>query len=339
MSNSLTKRINLGMKVKKYSITPEFPRNMLLEVTNLCNNKCIFCANEKSSRRKGFIEFNKALCILKEAYNNGTREVGFYATGEPLLNKDLEKYIYYAKEIGYEYTYLTTNGVLLDEERANKLIDSGIDSIKVSLNAVNREDYIFIHGVDYFDKVLKNIISLSKIKKYKKFKLYISCILTNQTVESKYEFKKYFEKYVDEIWFDNCSNIGGYMCEINDLIAVNKDSGHHFENNICPLIFKNLYVTYEGYLTMCCTDFQNYLVVADLNKIPLAEAWNNELAVKLRKAHLNHKLEKTLCYNCIYNCETKVKPLIDEYAVKFEYKTWNHSDLMKRRICEWSMVW
>ena len=31
--------------------------------------------------------------ILKEAYNLGTREVGFYGTGEPLVDNNLEEYI------------------------------------------------------------------------------------------------------------------------------------------------------------------------------------------------------------------------------------------------------
>ncbi len=111
------------------------PKNMLLEVTNACNHKCIFCANSKSTKRQRIIDDKFAYRILKEAYELGTREVGFYGTGEPLINNNLEKYIKYAKEIGYEYTYITTNGALLTEERMKKIVESGIDSIKFSFNA------------------------------------------------------------------------------------------------------------------------------------------------------------------------------------------------------------
>lgn len=118
------------------------PKNMLLEVTNICNDCCIFCANQKSTRKRGFIEKELAKKILKEAYELGTRDVGFYATGEPLVNKDLEEYIRYAKELGYKYTYITTNGALMDKERAKSIIDAGIDSVKFSINASNKKDYL-----------------------------------------------------------------------------------------------------------------------------------------------------------------------------------------------------
>lgn len=336
MDVSLGEKIELGKKVMDYNCNPEFPKNMLLEVTNICNDRCIFCANRKSTRKKGYINYEKALKILHEAYENGTREVGFYATGEPLINKDLEKYIKYAKDIGYEYTYITTNGVLLGEERANSLLEAGIDSIKFSINAVNKKDYILVHGKDDFEVVVENLRNLSKLRKKYKFKLYISCILTNQTVNSKKEFIDYFYQYVDEIWFDNCSNIGGYMCELDELVAVNRDARHHFKNNICPIIFKNLYVTYEGYLTMCCTDFQNYLVVANLDNESLYNAWNNKYAVKLRKCHIEHKLDGLLCNNCMLNCEKDIVPLVEEYGVKFDYSTWNNMELIKDRIDKWS---
>ena len=78
---------------REETIIPNIPKNMLLEVTNICNHSCVFCANSKSSRKKGYIDEEFAKRILREAYKLGTREVGFYSTGEPLLNKNLEIYI------------------------------------------------------------------------------------------------------------------------------------------------------------------------------------------------------------------------------------------------------
>ena len=47
---------------------------------------------------------------LKEAQEEGSEAVGLYATGEPFLNKKLEDFIKYAKEIGFKYVFVTTNG-------------------------------------------------------------------------------------------------------------------------------------------------------------------------------------------------------------------------------------
>ena len=104
------------------------------------------------------------------------------------------------------------------------------------------------------------------------------------------------------------------------------------------IIFKNLYVTYEGYLTMCCADFQNYLVVADLNKENLKEAWNNKYARNLRKRHLEHNLEGTLCFNCIYDCNKAVEPLIPTLAEKYDHESWIKRDEIESRIKEWELT-
>ncbi len=316
-------------------IKPSFPKTMLLEVSNICNHACAFCANSKSDRKKGFIEKKFAMRILLEAYAAGTREVGFYATGEPLTDKNLETYISYAKEIGFEYVYITTNGALFDLQRIYSIIDSGIDSIKFSINGANKEDYLLIHGKDDFDKVIENLKLLSVLRQSHKFKLYISFILTKQTLVTKEAFKQEYGKYVDDIIFFNCINQSGYMYELNDLLAIDKDVGGYNVNGICPMIFNKLYVTYEGYLTMCCADFQNYLAIADLRKESLQDAWNNQYAQDLRKRHLNHELHGTLCANCIYNHNESCKPLVEEYASIFDIKKYNKYLEIEGRICNW----
>ena len=46
------------------------------------------------TRKRKFIDSKIVEKVLKECYDLGTREVGFYATGEPLINKNLDKYIF-----------------------------------------------------------------------------------------------------------------------------------------------------------------------------------------------------------------------------------------------------
>lgn len=318
------------------SLTPPFPKTMLLEVSNICNHSCAFCANSKSDRKKGFIEKEFALKMLFDAYELGTREVGFYATGEPLTDPNLESYISYAKEIGFEYVFITTNGALLDAKRAYSIISAGIDSIKFSINGANRKDYLLIHGKDDFDKVIENLKVVSELKnRGAKYKLYISFIMTRQTMETKDIFEKEFGKYVDEIVFLKCINQSGYMYELNRFFAINENAGGYNLNGICPMIFNKLYITYEGYLTLCCADFQNYLAIADLKKEALKDAWYNEYAQELRKRHLDHNLEGTICANCINNTNKGCYPLVAEYANVFDIERYDKSLEIEQRISKW----
>ena len=65
------------------SVTPPFPRNMLLEVSNICNNDCIFCGHHNMRRKQENCNKPQMLDIIQQAYDAGTREIGFYLQGGP----------------------------------------------------------------------------------------------------------------------------------------------------------------------------------------------------------------------------------------------------------------
>lgn len=312
------------IKEKNFFVLEEIPpfpqKNFLIEVTNFCNHKCIFCANSKMTRPRGFIKQEIAFRVLEEAYKEGMREVGFYATGEPLLNKDLAFYVKYAKKIGYDYVYLTTNGALATKERIDELMEFGLDSIKFSINAGTRKTYIKMHGKDDFDIVLKNIKVLSKnLNKRRKVKIFVSCILNKINILEREILLGELKGYVDEIYFCPVGNQGGMMYEINKSLKLDGEEDKSFKKKCpCSLPFNSITVTFEGYLTACCIDFQNYLVVADLNIMSLKEAWVCDQFRKLRKAHIERRVEKTLCYNCIYNTITEIHPVIEKYATYYD---------------------
>lgn len=338
MNGKLNERLNEGMLLEertKLTSVCQFPKNMLLEPTNICNNSCLFCANSKCTKKRGYIDKEFTKRILKDAYDLGTREVGFYGTGEPLLDKNLEEYIVYAKQLGYNYTYITTNGALLSKERAKSILDAGIDSVKFSINASNSKDYAMIHGKDEFDRIIENLIYFNTLRKSseKKCALYISYVVTRYTEYDIEIFKDKLASYVDDIAFYTCTNVHGCMAnEIRNYLSVRVFNGFEPKDGICPLIFKTFYITYDGLLTMCCSDFQNYLVIADLKKEKLSDAWNSKYAQELRRRHMENDLEGTLCYNCLNDCITNAKPLRQEYAVLVDMSRWDKSKEIEKRI-------
>ncbi len=336
-ANNIKQRMNKNFQACNWDAQCSFPKNMLLEPTNICNHSCLMCANSKGTKKRGIIDKEFAKKILREAYDLGTREVGFYGMGEPLLDKNLEEYIEYAKYLGYEYIYITTNGALLSEERAKSLIKAGIDSVKFSINAANPEDYCLIHGKDEFNKVIENLICFDTLRKKqeRKIALYISYIATRYTVSDEDDFKIKYQKYVDDIVFFDCRASGDMIDELEKYLSVDREHIEPFNSGICPMVFNKLHITYEGFLSMCCDDLQNYLVVADLNKESLKEAWNNQYACDLRRRQLKHDLKGTRCYNCMNSCNESIEPLRPELATHFDVKCWNKEQEIKKRIEMW----
>lgn len=291
---------------KKYIEKPPFPHNMLVELTNICNHQCIFCAHKKMHRRKGYCQKERMTRIIKEAYELGTREIGFYLTGEPFLCKDLNYYIKLCSDLGFEYIYITTNGVLANVENVKSAIEFGLSSIKFSINAATRETYKIIHGRDDFDKVVNNIKQIYKMRndQYKEFPIFASFVIVRTNQKEVKKFKEDFGHYFDDVNIVEAINQGGNMPELNDGLLVNENKSIQMP---CEMLFNRLHITYEGYLNACCVDFDNMMAVENLNEMSLEKAWYSERMIDLRKQHLSGKIDRNMCYRCINNIKTEQK--------------------------------
>ncbi len=293
---------------------PPFPRNMLVELTNACNHNCVFCGYKKMNRKKTVCDKVFMKDIIEQAYKNGTREIGFYMIGEPLLSQDLEEFVLFCKKIGFEYIYLTTNGALADRERMIRLVEAGIQSIKFSVNAATRDTYRKIHGKDDFETVKKNIYDLSGyIKQNKKnTKIFISFVKNNWNVDDETIIHELFDNVVDKVYVFPIANQGGSMMEIVDLKLVDSVQNISRANIPCDMIFNRLHITVEGYLCACCADCEGMLNAVDLHIKSLKEAWNDDVLMALRRRHLKNDLNGLICYNCANNTAEQVYPLVPE---------------------------
>ncbi len=322
---------------KDKPLYPDFPKkNLLIEISNYCNSSCIFCANRKMTRKKKEINPMFLKRILKEAYELGAREVGFYTTGEPLLNKNLEYYISLAKKIGYQYIYITTNGILANIDRMKKLINAGLNSIKFSINAINENEYKFVHGISAYNIVMNNLTDLYNYKKESliEFNVYVSYVATRYTEYDNDVIVSNFSDKCDKVIIVNARNQSGMMPEINSLLApINQDCKIQANRVLpCHYTFDCAIITVEGYLNACCTDFQNYLAYADLNKTSLKKAWTNDVITELRRKQKNNDLKGTLCDNCINNSTDIPKPLSSDLYSPMKSIVFTDFSLIKERI-------
>lgn len=289
---------------------PPIPHNMLIELTNICNHQCVFCGYKSMKRPKR--QCDKALMkdIMKQAFDLGTREVGFYLIGEPFLNPDLEEYVAYASELGFEYIYITTNGALATIERTKKLVDLGLNSIKFSINAATPETYKTIHGKDDYAAVLKNVRDLRNYvaSTNANLNMFISFVKTTITDSTRLKLEDDFKDLVDKIYYYDCANQGGAMLElITDGIV--REGELHNSPSPCGMVFNRFHVTCEGFLDACCSDVNGFLAAADLRETSLRDAWYSEEMISLRTRFLNNDLKGTICYNCVNGANDPVSPL------------------------------
>lgn len=142
--------------------------------------------------------------------------------GEPLVCKELEEYVKRAKDLGFEYIYLTTNGAFANIDRMKTLLNSGLNSVKFSVNAATRETYKKVHGKDDFETVLQNIKDLSMYIKENNVKIpiFISYVKNEWNKHEIDILHQVFGEYVDKIYVFPCANQGGGMSELIDMGVV-----------------------------------------------------------------------------------------------------------------------
>lgn len=285
------------------------PNDMLVEVTNRCNYRCNFCLHSQMNYRFGEIDQKFLKNVLIEAYDMGIRRVGLYTIGEMFLCKDIVTHVKNAKEVGYEYIYADTNGALADRKKLEAVIMAGLDSIKFSINAGKRETYKKIHGQDKFETVLKNLQTCYELKQSfnKKLKIMVSFVVTKENEEEIELLHEIVMPYVNEYMVHPL--FVRQNSEYDTRNTLEPKMGKYIQKIPCFMVFTRLHITFDGYLSACCQDFNHELLLADLKTIPLKEAWASKNAIELRQAHIKGNVEGLLCNNCIKEEYHKYKPL------------------------------
>jgi radical SAM protein with 4Fe4S-binding SPASM domain len=304
----------------RYVEAPPFPKEIFLDLTSFCNHTCVFCSNPRI-KNKMTMHDDMVKRVLQEAYDCGTTDLGLYATGESFLVKNLHEYVKLAKDIGYEYLFITTNGALATPERAKPVLDAGLDSIKFSISAGTRDTYKKIQGKDDFDQVIANLKWISQYRENAQldYRIYVTMVFTDETTDEVSILKNIVLPYIDEWDPHLLTNQCGNLYENNDLGRIKSDNPRgRGQRKICFQPFKSLTITPEGLVSACVVDYSKDLIVADLTKTSLKEAWQNDIYQNFRRRHLNQDLEGTICYNCMFNKDEPVTPLMPEYAQHFK---------------------
>ncbi|WP_051327064.1 glycosyltransferase [Desulfatibacillum aliphaticivorans] len=164
--------------------SPALPRIVSMKFTNNCQLKCRMCgiwSQEKEAELPGE-QWRKA--IDKVFHWLGPYRLDI-AGGEPLLRPDNDELTAYASAMGVE-TVLLSNGALITKARARKLLDSGLDSIHVSLDSLTPEVHDRMRGkAGTFAKATKALKHLQELRRYrsKDFSIGVASIVMAPNVE------------------------------------------------------------------------------------------------------------------------------------------------------------
>lgn len=139
-------------------------RFLFFELTLRCNERCLHCGSlcgDVPSEEMSTEEYKTLLDQLKE--DMGTEGYMLCITGgEPLLRRDFFEIMGYANKLGFSWG-MTSNGTLITEEVAQKLLDCGMKTISISLDGLPETHDAFRRTPGGWELGMRGIENLLKV--------------------------------------------------------------------------------------------------------------------------------------------------------------------------------
>jgi radical SAM protein with 4Fe4S-binding SPASM domain len=138
-------------------------RLLFWETTVGCNLECVHCRRLEVSRElsKGDLTTEQARSFIATLPETG-QPILVFSGGEPLMRPDIFELAEYARGIGLT-TALATNGTLLTEATAKRIVEVGIRRVSISFDGPDAPTHDSFRGQGAFDAAIAGTKLLRKL--------------------------------------------------------------------------------------------------------------------------------------------------------------------------------
>lgn len=288
---------------------PKFPLMLQIETSSNCPFNCIFCARNEMKRPKQNMTMEMFRKIIDESVKYGRRRsIYLYKDGDPLKNPYIAEMIKYCKDNDASETLaLATSGLLLTEDMAKKILDSGLDEIWFSLDGFSKVVHNKVKGIDCHDQVYDNVVNFIEQRNKRGLKhpyVRAKFLTLDVNVHEIDDFKKYWNRYADEVVIvEELSSWDGSNERVNKVV---KEMGIYrkiwqaaAQRYPCDRLWYMACITSNGNVTPCVEDWDERCVIGNINENSLYQIWHGELLHDVRKKHIEGKFDEVqLCAKC-----------------------------------------
>ncbi|MDR1377962.1 MAG: radical SAM protein [Synergistaceae bacterium] len=283
--------------------------------TNACNFKCVYCAHslddatilKEHGLDKSFMSMDTMRKIVEQSkVFEPYKLLSFNGHGEPLLNRDLPDMIALANKANIARRIeIISNASLLKREYADRLIESGLTNLRVSLQGLNAESYKKTSGVDVdFDKFLAQLEYFHKNKR-PEMGLFVKIMDVSLSDGDKQRFYEMFDGISDRMYIE-------YVQPVYHTVELSSDQSNsdvqrkydrygnaHTARVVCPLAFFTLNVWPNGDYDLCDAPYKP-CALGNISQLTMREMWDGETLRNFRYRLLcgeRYTLEG--CKNCV----------------------------------------
>lgn len=308
------KMTNSGTNLEKYhriqggEIT--LPLYIDVELTNVCNLKCRMCPTGTGAmhRMKGFMSDKVIEAIVKNIEDYKIPAVRFIRWGEPTIHPQYIEYMERIRQAG-AIIHLNTNGCKLDEEQIGRLIDINLDSIKISFQGADAGTYGEMREGGDYSRLIEIVRLLHKMRGDKEYPyIQVSTTLTDEGKEQVEKFKEDIGDYCDyynigytvltHLNIDDMKVSPSEKERIRELQKRERNEHKYLE--VCNEAFEKLSINWNGDVTLCCADYDNYMIVGNLLDNDIKQIFNSRAADIYRDAIAKKQYGRIKCCSMCY---------------------------------------
>lgn len=268
-----------------------FPSQVIVDVTEVCNLACLHCPHPVFKHSEHYAGRNldpglaaRAVAEVR-AHRETTQYMRFTANGEPLVHPGLFEMLAHAvSESGVQIT-LTSNGTLLDLSRADRLLDTNLHLVDISIDAVTPDTYARVRQHGRLEVTRANVLLLIRRRNARgaATRIVVSYVEQPENVSETARFETFWtEAGADRVVVRRLhSNAGASEHIARDMHEVKTQLPRY----PCLYPWERIMLTAGGQLAFCPQDWVHGSVLADYRDTSIAAVWAGEEYRKLREAH------------------------------------------------------
>lgn len=296
----------------KQIINKGLPYAASIEPTTACNLGCPECPSglKQFTRPTGKLNVEQH----KDMLNNLGKQlfyINYYFQGEPFLHPDFLALIIEAKKRKI-YTSTSTNAHFITKEKAEEIVNSGLDRMIISIDGLTQETYeqYRVHGK--LNKVIEGskhmVAAKKKLQSTTPHLIFQFLVVQPNEHEVDQVFELGKEIGINEVRLKtaqlyNYENGNTLMPkeEKYSRYKLGKDGKYKPKYkllNQCWRMWSSTVLTWDGKVVPCCFDKDAKHVLGHVNEESFNKIWNSERYVNFRKSVFTNRQDIDICKNC-----------------------------------------
>ncbi len=282
-------------------------RMLTVEPTNRCNLNCPFCLvglqnrlgsaeHDLLPRGFGYMDFGLYQKIVRDAVEFGIDKMQLHFQGEPLLHEQFPDMVRLAKQHGMS-TQVFTNGLLLTEEYIDRIIQSGLDNMRFSVDGASKETYEQNRVGGNFEQVLQNMKLMAERVRGTGTRVEWQFIVMRNNERELHKARQ----MAKEIGIPFIAKT--FAESVPELVPRNPKYRRNLQPKPCTDIYRCICIFWNGDVVPCCYDLEGKEIMGNVGKETLGQIWTSPKYAGFRRNVDNVRYdpegEPELCRNCL----------------------------------------